>query len=485
MEKNEKYFKIVFVFISILPLLMFFHKYDNDYYYYFDQGRYLIEHNFKFPTSAYFVAYDGKFDFILQRWLSSVIFYLIFKYTGFIGIQILLWIITLTIEFLLYKVLININDNKLFCILLASLSTLFISIKYISIRPLGFMCIILLLEILILEKYIKNKNTKILLFLPLLSCLLMQFYSSFYIVFFIFLLPYIADFNVDLENKKINLFPYKKIPIILTGLLSFLTCIINPYGIHSLTYFLSTTVNLNKAENEQLKQIQSEMLESNIHNNVLPFLVIIGLILIFIFKQNKHLKLRYYFLIFGTLLMTLLQTRNSVLLFITSIIFLNYIIIDKKIIVFLYIFLLFTPISISCWYCSAQKEIDNNLEAIDWISDNYGTDNKIYTNINILNYAIYKKQKVYIDTRSEIYFKNLNHNQNYFTEFVYNNDGYYYDKFLKKYHPNFIINNKYKTKYTKNDSWEYEYNKNVDVINNTKMYKKVFETDYYEIYKYE
>ena len=150
-------------------------------------------------------------------------------------------------------------------------------------------------------------------------------------------------------------------------------------------------------ENEQLKQIQSEMLESNIHNNVLPFLVIIGLMLIFIFKQNKHLKLRYYFLIFGTLLMTLLQTRNSVLLFITSIIFLNYIInvnleklliIDKKIIVFLYIFLLFTPISISCWYCSAQKEIDNNLEAIDWISDNYGTDNKIYTNINILNYAI-------------------------------------------------------------------------------------------------
>jgi hypothetical protein len=92
-----------------------------------------------------------------------------------------------------------------------------------------------------------------------------------------------------------------------------------------------------------------------------------------------------------------------------------------------------------------------------------------------------------MDTRSEIYFKNLNHTKDYFVDHskIYE-DSYEYNAFIMKYQPDFLIicipiqNNQTK------EEFEYsikEYNKHLNIINESNLYENVYETEYYIIYK--
>ena len=81
---------------------------DNDFWFLINQGRYIIENGF--PTVEPFTIHNNL-SFIIQQWLTDVIFYSIYHSFGHIGIIILIFIVNVLIVYLLYKILYGCQKN--------------------------------------------------------------------------------------------------------------------------------------------------------------------------------------------------------------------------------------------------------------------------------------------------------------------------------------------------------------------------------------
>ena len=118
---------------------------DNDFWFLINQGRYIIENGF--PTVEPFTIHNNL-SFIIQQWLTDVIFYGIYHSFGHIGIIILIFIVNVLIVYLLYKICILISENKVFLsVILTAIIDFILLIFFIRTRPQIFDYTILLTEI--------------------------------------------------------------------------------------------------------------------------------------------------------------------------------------------------------------------------------------------------------------------------------------------------------------------------------------------------
>ena len=85
---------------SIFLLLIKGFHLDNDIWFIFNHGRYVLSNGF--PYIEPFTIHEG-FKFVMQQWLSAVIYYSIYKYLGVIGV----FIFTLLINYLINIIFIN------------------------------------------------------------------------------------------------------------------------------------------------------------------------------------------------------------------------------------------------------------------------------------------------------------------------------------------------------------------------------------------
>ena len=468
MFKNYQPNKNISYILFSIPITLFFlidiNK-ETDIWFLFSHGKYVLSNGF--PHTE-ILSMHTDFHFVMQQWLSSVVFYLIYHVFGKVGIYIFFIGMCFLVLFLLYKLCMIISKGKVYSsVLISSITTTLLSISLLVIRPQLLSFIIFILLFIVMEKYHKSKSN-IIYFLPLLSLLLINLHASLWIMFFVFLLPYLVEYLYLFIKNKDN---YLK-KFIISLVLSLVVGFINPYGIEAMTYLLYSYGNT--AINESIIEMGSFSIVSDstvaLFNSWL-ILIIFFFICTIMFIKKKDISIHQVLLLFGTFTLALMHFRNIGFYVIFSLPFLvKYISVkdgkDNYCPKYLYIILL-TIISCIIIYNVINKYYV--LKSDDQPIVNYlnkttkSKDLTIYTDFSNGSIYEYNGYKAYIDSRAEVFLKSFNKKKDVYVESLDIVSGKRnLDSFINEYKFDYMV--------IKDESYIYS------LIKNRNDYEEVFHT---------
>lgn len=432
--------KAMFLYFNIPLLLVLIWNIDyNDTWFLLNHGRYILNNGF--PTIEPFTIHHD-FAFIIQQWLSSVLFYLSYSLLGKYGLLILTLLVTGYIIFISYKLCMLLSDKRYnLSVIITTVMTFLLAYLFITSRPHIFTFAIIITEMYFLEKYIKENNKKYLYFLPLLSLLEINLHASMFFMQFAFLLPYLIDsFRYKIGPLKSE--GYKKWPLFIAAIGMLLVGLINPYGIEAITYIFRSYGNV--YINSSILEMHPLVITSYIGKVCL--VIIFAIIFIYMFYRKNNIKTRYFLLFIGTTYLTFSSYKGLAYLLIGGILPLSYYLKpsfrkdNTKDKVKLYKYLLN-----SCCIASVVLLIiigTNSMtftyaykEGIDYLLDNNKpSDITLYTGFNEGAYPEWMGIKCYMDPRAEVFLKANNGKADIIEEYYLLQHGEIdVRKFLEKY----------------------------------------------------
>lgn len=469
--------KIVVLIILVIPFLLLLikpFKLDNDFWFLINTGKYIIKNGI--PYIEPFTIHSN-FSFVAQQWLTDIIFYTIYSKFNIYGMYIFIIVSNVIIVYLLYKITLLINNNKIkLSMITASIIDIMLVLAFLTTRPQAFDIILLLLEIYLLELYIKRNNKNYLLGLPLISLLMINLHASVWPMIFVFLIPYyIGRININFSPKE----NYKLKPIIIITLMMFVIGFINPYGIDSMTYLFSSYGV------KYIDSIVGEMKPLTINNGMLIYLYMLIIIITYIVNK-KNINIRYTLLILGTSLLSLQHVKGELFFLVSSILIINYNLKDtflneeikyKENKFFNKLVLCILCILIIVLYNNVKyiKEEDNYLYEVSEILKKDATPSSIiYTGYDAGAYIEYQGFKCYIDPRAEVFLKSNNKKEDIFIEYYNLQYGKINVKdFINKYKFDYIVIDEYEdvlhTYIDELEEYTQIYNKNDEL----KLYKRI------------
>lgn len=424
MEKTKKTERIelnIFMILAMLvPVFFIRPQLDNDIWFMLSHGKYIM--NEGFPVNEILTVH-GEYDFNIQKWATCVMFYLLWKTFGYVGVIVSMYVLCVAIEFVMYKTLKLISNNTLVSVFTTSVAMTVLNMVYARTRPQLFSYLFILLEVYVLEKYVKTGKKRILFWIPVISLFYMQFHSTQWVMLFIIMACYVCDY------KKINLprMPHSgadKKPIIIAGIVSFGVGFINPYGYEYLVYIYKALTDGSHLAN--IEECQMTTITSSIIFLPLLFLLIARL------WQGKHLPLRFFYLSVGTLFMGLAALRNESYTIIGLAITVAYVwryynIWDEKKAKRRNLFLI--PVIIGCFaviFMGLEKSVyeqsiysdEDIISIVNVMAENVepSKDIAVYTDFNTGGYVEWKGYTGYIDARSEVFCESINGCENTFEE---------------------------------------------------------------------
>ena len=275
---------------------------DNDVWWILNCGRYVVETG-TIPHEEFATMHEGL-HYVMQQWLTAVIFWKIYSNFGAEGLINFAWLIGFILNFVYYKICLYVsNGNKKVSVMLAIVIGIIISNSFIVTRPWILSTLILMIEIFLLEKFFRERKIQTLYFLPVLSVIFVNLHSAIWSMMIIVLLPYIAEsFILNFKNQPV---PFK--PLIISAIGIFLAGFINPYGWEGMTYVFNSY-------NPQIYNIINELKATSARNTsgILFFLLSA---LTIVAHSKKKMPLRYFFLSFGIMIMGFQALRNLFLFF--------------------------------------------------------------------------------------------------------------------------------------------------------------------------
>lgn len=484
-----KYLGFLYFIIPIFIAVCMISKMDNDFWFLLNTGKYIVHNGF--PTIEPFTIHNNL-SFIIQQWLTDCIYYFIHCFSGCWGIFIFTIMQFLLIIFITYKLCLLVSDNRnnlsiIITVFISSLLALF----FVRSRPQMFDYIILVSVIYCLELYIRKKQEKYLLFLPLLSLLMINLHCSSWWMMFAFMVPYLIN------SFKFKLFcfeseGYEKKWLFIALILMLVVGIINPYGIDAITYLFKSYGNT------YIDNLVAEMKEPSIRNfyGIIIYLTILSVLFFFAYNSAKKLKIRYFLLFLGTTYLSFKSVKGFSFFVISSIFPLCYtlkqsFLVDNNynhsfkfkliyvlFLIFIMALVLIYPILTNVnFYNTDTSKVITYLEKNEKIDKNKV---KVYTSYNNGSYAEYKGIKVYLDPRAEVFLKKNNKKKDILVEYYkLQSRQIDIDKFLETYDFDYLIVNQndvlYKYYLTKKNNKKY---KKIYVDNDTKTYlfKKIFKS---------
>lgn len=213
---------LFFIGAIIFYLVLLFGSQDNDMFFEITSGRDLLNGNFK--TASHL----NDFPMIVQQWLYSACLAIFDKlgYAGhmlFVFIQdVILWIVS---GLFIYRK----TKNKYISIVAPIVITLGCYDYLVNIRPQIITMILLVTEILLLDKYHeKNENKYLIAMIPLLI-LAANFHQGLFLYHIFILIPYYFYENYKIDWKLVLVTP------------AFMCCsLLTPYGLRGSLYILRT-----------------------------------------------------------------------------------------------------------------------------------------------------------------------------------------------------------------------------------------------------
>ena len=434
---------LLLVLLLFLPCLFLFPALDNDLWFLFTSGRYVLAHGI--PTVEPFTLHPNM-AFVMQQWLSSVIFWLVYSNLGAYGIFALTFLVFTGIVLVIYRLSMLLSNRNFIASFFATMPVSVLLTQFLFTRPIMFTLLVLVSELYFVERFIAEQKRAWLLPLPLLSALLINLHAAMWPIQFVLLLPCLIDsFQFQLGPIQGQGYPRRfLVPAILLMLASGFC---NPYGLRAMTYLFRS---YGYAEFVQI----NEMKPANI--NLFVGMVIFGTLFtiaaVYLFRRQRATRLRYALLTFGTAILALSSVRNFVVFIICGIFPLAYFLRDirfpedrtknKKSILRLRLMLLFffalallylaqaqfaslkqaalpPPVAAPVSYLLAHSEAKNIV---------------LYTGFNDGSYAEFMGISPYIDPRAEVFVPQNNGAENIMQEYLKLQSGdLYYKDVLNKY----------------------------------------------------
>lgn len=403
---------IIIILIIIFTISVVPRSFQNDTFFTIAKGNDVLENGVQKEEKL--VWHEGL-EYTNSRWLFDTIIATIYNNFNFIGVYILVLIIAV-FQALIYNYILNkiIKRKEISC--LFTLITIYFVSNEFAARAQIISFLLFLIEFYCIEQLVKtNKNLYfiILIFVPFI---LVNIHASVFPVYFVFYLPYIAEFilsKIQLKNKTENKIIVENISIkkllilvIIGVIMSFCT----PEGVSPYTDMFKAMGGLSA---EFIDELQPLDIFDEIYFSVLS---IIAIAILGFTKTKIRLTDSLYILGFGIMA---LSTYRCVFFFylISSICiyrlvndFINiyeisikdkYIknTIETVIIIFIVIF------SVQKFTYNLTHEYADitvyPVEIADYIVNNLDIDNmRIYNNFHMGGYLEFKGIKVFIDSRS-------------------------------------------------------------------------------------
>ena len=177
--KNYSPPKIIGILLLLIPIIFSLAKninLNNDTYFIIKSGNYILKHGILYIEPF---TMHHNFSFVMQQWLSAIIFAVIYNIGSNLGISIFITSLFTVIIYLFYKLCSCVSDNKYYLSLfLTLLFSLIMLPLFITSRPQVISFVIYLLYFNLLERYVKTNKTKYLIPLPILSLLEINLHGS-------------------------------------------------------------------------------------------------------------------------------------------------------------------------------------------------------------------------------------------------------------------------------------------------------------------
>ena len=465
--------------LFIIPFLGFFYRVwrlDNDAWFLFNHGRYVLENGF--PYIEPFTMHEGL-KFVMQQWLSAVLLYVPFNLFGKFGVLGLLLVVYSLIILISYKLCMLISDNnkQVSIVISVIMSTLMSYAGYIVSRPQTFTFLVILIFLYFIEKYMKSGNNKYLIALPIISIIEINLHASTWWMLIIAFIPFLIDafYNKKVLKSKV---PYRFDLLVIAFTIVFFAGLINPYGVDAITYLFYGT-------NARVSESIVEMLPARITE--FKVLIIFAFLMVNIiaymknYKKTNKIKLSYLFLLIGYLMISVQTRKGVVYSYIFSIYPLAYYFKDFKLknskltkksktIYGILIALLAGYLSYSV-YVNISYGLSETMiieQPVNYLLENYSKeDMRVLSIYDHGGYLEYKGIKTYIDPRAEVFLESMNKKADIYSEYYKVRHGYIdINTFVEKYkftHIMIVQSGDFPYIQQLNDNYELVYNNNVKI----------------------
>lgn len=422
--------KYIFIFICFLLMFLVMLKppHDPDMGWHLQNGKYLLEHNLKIPTTDIYSYTMADFPLIMHEWVTDIFMYLIYRFLGLIGLVIFFTLLTVFAFILVAKIV----NAPIEYQMIAALLGLIASLPILGTRAQMVTLFAIALVLFIIYRYRENPKGKIIYFLPLVFLAWVNLHGGFVAGFFILGIFSFLEFikiifksiyykikQKYLSYKAFSWWEWGKFLII--SALAFMATLINPY-----TYRVYQEIYRTLTDS-YAKQVIYEWMPLSIHNPMsYRFFLYLALLVILAIIAYKKLDFTYLGISLVFLYFPFASWRHLPLFMIISIPFWVYItkyLVGEKLqkivrsSIFLVIFLLATAI-IGYQKISPLVKIDNSViklaqatsfpyQAIQYLK-NHPVDGNMFNEYNWGGFLIwqYPEKKVFIDGRMTHWEKN-------------------------------------------------------------------------------
>ena len=228
--------KTLFFLSMFIGLLFISRSLDNDIWFLLSHGRYVMQYGW--PTTDPLSMHEGL-DFVMQQWLSAVIFWESYVIGGESGPIAVVYIVSTAIICAYYRLLrLVAQGNRSIAIAGTALVMIFVCALFMVTRPQIFSLLIFILTVYLLEKSTQSITWQRYLAFFLLSVLLINLHAAMWPLMAILVLPYLVEKIVRLDKKGWFLHqietPWRSYALLLGIILA--AGFLNPYGIDAMTY---------------------------------------------------------------------------------------------------------------------------------------------------------------------------------------------------------------------------------------------------------
>lgn len=298
-------YRWLFLTIMISPAFLIIRDFDSDLWFILNYGRYVLSKGF--PIIDPFTLHE-QFSFIMQQWLSGVIFWLAYNNFGSFAVFMLIGLVFALTLIVIYKLAMLVSGDYFFVSFAVTMFSAMGLRAFMVTCPYIFSTLVLLIELYCMELYVYRNNRKILLILPVLSMVLVNLHAAMWPMFLIVCLPWLID-AFRLKIGFIEGQGYSCWPLLFSMLASFAAAFINPYGLSALTYVFRSYGH------QEINAFITEMMPFDLKTASGMFFysyLAIALSAYFLDKTGTT-RLRYVLLTCGLLILALSSTRNLML----------------------------------------------------------------------------------------------------------------------------------------------------------------------------
>ena len=318
MKKNKKLYLIFLIVLILFTLSLVDKRMQNDTFFYIPIGERIAQTHTIDGIDHW--SYHENLRFTYPGWICNLIMYLLYSSFGFRGIYIFTLIMTGFVVTIFFNNMLK-EKNGLILSFGVTLFSMLFSQSMFAARNQIFSFLLFELEINFLIGLLEEGKKRYFWFLIIDAFLLILFHDTVYPLFFVLIMPYLADIILSKIFKIDDTFKFKSSNLKNVKHLIILTIVAIPIGLCTPIFGTAYTnlVNcMNGSSTKFINELQSVHPLQNISLAIITFLAL-G---IFAFTKTKY-KLKDVLFVFGFIIFAMIAGRNMFFLFLIGLIYLT------------------------------------------------------------------------------------------------------------------------------------------------------------------